>query len=269
MFQTGYKPLVTLSRLTDYIGGICAWWYTPVQNILTWPAINPLTQDYNAEPTLKDGATWHGPVRVPDSQLVFDEVEKTTAAGRYFEIELSGKHPGDERTSRANLQNMGYHRYVIVAKQRSGGFYLLIGSPQSPLKLLQKYTSDKGGNGTPATTFEFKTEMRHKSPSLSSFLGDNSLAPVVGDGGIVSPDSGAANDAETIFFAGVDEVIVSWNDARKARFGAFPEIEVWINDGPGQIYKENSSIKVDAQPPATTQFIIQLTGIASGWIVLK
>lgn len=260
MFQTGYKPLITLSRNLDYIGGFCKWWYTPVENILAFPAIAPSTQDYGAQPTLKEGAVWYGPVRVPDSQLGFDENEKQAGAGRYYEIEVNGFHPGDERGSRSNLQNMGNHKYVIVAKQRSGGFYLLIGNQHSPLDFVHSFGS-KGGLATPGSKFEFKGELRHKCPSLDSFDGDDSLPPV--------NNTSTMNDSEIIHFTDESEVVVEWNTTRKNRFGSFPQIEVWINEGPGNIYKENSNISVDLAPPATTQFTIELTGEATGWVVLK
>lgn len=260
MFQTGYKSLSTLARLTDYIGGICQWWYTPVENIATFPVINPDTQEYAEEPTLVEGASWYGPVRVPDSQLGLDEKEKQTLAGRYYEIEVAGFAPGDERTNRSNQQNMGNHKYVIIAKQRSGGFYLIIGNQHSPLDFIHDYSTGKGGNATPGTRFEFRGELRHRCPGLNSFDDDNSTPPVNGS---------IMNTSEIIEFENVEEVNVAWNALRKEKFGAFPEIEVWINEGPGNIYKENSSITVDLAPPATTQFNIQLSGLATGWVVLK
>lgn len=260
MHQTAYKGITTIPRLTDYIGGICQWWYTAVENIDEWPVIDPLTQEYLTAPTLVEGASWLGPVRVPNSKLGFDEKEKRTAAGRYFEISIEAFHPGDERASRVNMQNMGYHRYIIVAKQRSGGFYLLFGTPNSPLTFLNNYNSGKGANATPGSEFEFKTEIKHKTPGLAEFDDDISTPP----------NSSVMNDSEIIPFADVDEVTVEWNTTRKNRFGSFPEIEVWIDESPGgEIYKENSNIRVDAAPPATTQFTIHLTGNATGWIVLK
>jgi len=174
MHQTEYKGLTTLSRNTSYIGGICKWWYTPVENIDAWPVIDPLTQEYAEPPTLVGGAVWHGPVKVPDSKLGLDELEKFSGPGSFFEISLDGFHPGDERSSRVNLQNMRHHRYIIVAKQRAGGFYLLVGTPQSPLKFIHKYNTGKGSVATAGTEFEFKTEHKNRVPGLATFQGDNS-----------------------------------------------------------------------------------------------
>src|SRR4051812_44916971 len=122
MYQTAYLPLQSIGRLrVPYVGGFCRWWYTPIENIDVFPPINPLTQMLAAEPTLKAGATWYGPVNVPDSHVGWDEEMQQGKPGHWYKEKVEGLMPGMDRNSHINLQNHAFHQFVIVGKARSGG----------------------------------------------------------------------------------------------------------------------------------------------------
>lgn len=257
MHQSAYIGINTLQRQLDYDGGICKWWYTPKQNVDVWPSINPLTQEFEEEISLIDGAQWYGPVQVSNRQLGFDELMKQSVAGPYYELSIEGQQAGESRANRVNLQNLPHHQYIIIAKLRAGGFYIAIGNPWSGLSFKNNFKTGANGNATASNVFEFTGESISKCIALASFNNDNSTPMQT------------SNDAEIIEFTNESIVNIAWNGTRKSRFGAFPEIEVWINDGPGNLYKENSNISVDQAYPLTTQFTISLTGPATGWVVIK
>jgi hypothetical protein len=181
MFNTAFKGITTLSRNALFYGGICKWYYAKVEDVVEWPVVNPVTQEYATQPVLREGAVWYGPVKVPDGSLGLTEVEKEIAAGTYFEIKIELTQPGDERNSRANLRNLGLHRYVAVAKTRAGGMFVVVGSPQSPLKLRREYSTGSGKNGTAGARLVMATESKDPCIALASFDGVNSLPPVFAD----------------------------------------------------------------------------------------
>ena len=177
MFNTAFKGITTLSRNALFYGGICKWYYAKVEDVVEWPVVNPVTQEYATQPVLREGAVWYGPVKVPDGSLGLNQVEKEIASGTYFEIKIELTQPGDERNSRANLRNLGLHRYVAVAKTRAGGMFVVVGSPQSPLKLRREYSTGSGKNGTAGARLVMATESKDPCIALASFDGVNSLPP--------------------------------------------------------------------------------------------
>ena len=114
MLQTGYKGFTTLAKGLPYNGGFCKWYYADKAQLLSFPAIDPLTQYLSAEPLIS--GSWHGPVQVPNDQLGFEETPKRDAAGLYWQHKISGFHPGDNPASRINLENLHFYELVVVVK---------------------------------------------------------------------------------------------------------------------------------------------------------
>ena len=177
MTQTGYKGITTFHSQLSFTGGFCQWWYTPRESISLWPAIDPVTQYLLAEPTLNAGVTWFGPVKVPDSQLGFQEEPQLTKAGIYYKQKVSGFYPGDGAESRINLENMPYAEFVIVGKMRAGGIYLILGNKDYGLTFLPPYKSGEGPKGTPGTELSFIGESLNKAIILPAFAAVNITPP--------------------------------------------------------------------------------------------
>lgn len=164
MYQTGYKGISKLSINTGYIGGMCKWWYTPVENILTWPAIDPLTQHAKHKPAIKDGSFWYGPVTASNRQLGFDEKQKDGMPGNYYEWKVEGQCPGDDRI---NLQNLPFHKYIILGVARTGNFWYLIGTQFSPLDFVHSINTGKHWTDDVITKLLFEGENRNKALRIS------------------------------------------------------------------------------------------------------
>jgi hypothetical protein len=164
MHQTAYKGITTIARLTDFIGGICKWWYVPVEHLDTWPAVDPLTQELKTKPILLAGKSWLGPVRATKGKLGFTEKPKRTTAGLYYEQRVEGVAPGDDRI---NQQNLPFHRYIILAQPRTGYYWLVIGTPTSPMFYDADYNSGNSWRDTAEADISFKTECRHKAQKVS------------------------------------------------------------------------------------------------------
>lgn len=233
MFNTAFKGITTFSRNALFYGGICKWYYAKVEDVEEWPVVNPVTQEYSTQPVLREGAVWYGPVKVPDGSLGLTEVEKEIAAGTYFEIKIELTQPGDERNSRANLRNLGLHRYVAVAKTRAGGMYVVVGSPHSPLKLRREYSTGNGKNTTAGARFAMVTESIEPCIPLASFNGENSLPPVTGNPETLPPLP-PATGANILFGTGVPSNATGNNG------------DIYINQAaPYNVYKKESGAWVE------------------------
>ncbi len=180
MFQTGYKGISNIAKTANHFGGICKWWFVPVQHIAIWPSVVAQTQALLHKPTLYDGKQWQGPVAAAKGKLSFDEKPKRTAAGIYYEQRVIGITPGDDRI---NFQNLPYHRYIILAQPRTGFYWLVIGTPQSPLFFDADYSTGNHWRETAEADISFKTECRHKAqlvPFTEEEIGGTITLPQTG-----------------------------------------------------------------------------------------
>ncbi len=268
MYQTGYAGITTLSYGLPYTGGFCQWWYTAKENMLNWPAVDPLSQFLISEPTLIEGATWLGPVKVPDHTLGFEEPIKRSQAGIFYNQKVIGLHPGDDAFSRINIGNMPYHEYVIVGKVRAGGFFLVLGNNDRGFKFDPDYSSGEGIKGIAGSKFSFTKQSLYKGDVLLSFSASPNTPPpgwygVNTSGGII--DDGT-NKTEIIPFDTETIKTFDWTQERKDLFGAFPLLQVWKLGPP--ISYINVAIIVDAAPPDQTQFTVYTPGVP-GFIAIK
>lgn len=269
MFQNSYTGIKPLQRNQTYRGGFCKFWYIPVESINVFPRINPSNQQLIGEPSLVPGAAWFGPIEVPRSKLGFTESFKKVKAGPYYETKLEGIHIGDSPESRVNLENMPYHKYLVVGKVRAGGFYNLFGTTDSPCSFTPDYSSGKGPADTALTQFSFSTEHISKAYILPSF-GAASQPPI--DGGTNNGGNnnvGCMSQKEIIPFVNQATINIPWTPDRLAKFSTFPIVEVWIQEPGQQPYLNiGGSIEVDAPPPQFTELSVKLGGSPSGFIVI-
>lgn len=169
MFQTGYVPGQSFIRNLLFDGSFCRWWFVEKENVLSIPAIDPATQFLTAEPLLVDGALWHGPVKVPDHELGFDESMDESAAGIIYKQKINGFYPGDRGDSRVNLDNLTWHEFVIIAKARAGEFYLVFGNDDMGFEFDPEYSSGEGVGDTPGAKIQFTGKSILPATPLLSF----------------------------------------------------------------------------------------------------
>lgn len=267
MFQSSFTGIKPLQRNRSYNGGFCQFWYIPVEGIAVMPRVNAENQQLVDEPTLKEGYSWFGPIAVPKNDFGYAEDFDRTKAGPYYKYKVEGVHIGDSTESRVNLENMPYHDYVIVGKQRAGGMHLLIGTVDSPCKFAPDYESGKGPTGTAQTKIVFTTDHISKAYILPSFNADTT-APGNGSGN--GGNDNMANHKEIIAFNNVNGVNIPWTGTRLGKFGSMPTIQVWIDDGENPPYLfRGGDIQCDDDPPAMTELNVLFgLGASSGFIVI-
>jgi hypothetical protein len=191
-----------------------------------------------------------------------------TKAGPYYKYKLEGVHIGDSVESRVNIENMVYHRYLVVGKVRAGGFYMLIGSVDSPCDSFDPdFSTGNGPADTSQTKFVFTTDHISKAYILPSFAADTLAA---GDGSNGNGGNGnMANQREIITFNNVPSVNIPWTNSRNGKFGSMPLIEVWLDDGVNPPFLSfGGSIECDQQPPAMTEINVRIGAAATGFIII-
>jgi len=271
MKQTAYTGVQNLTSKIPYIGGLCKFWFIPVQDVDSIPPIDPVNQFLTAEPVLKLLKQWLGPVPVPDRQLGYTETQENSTAGPGIKVKIAGNHYGDAPQSRINIDNIMYGRYLVVGKQRAGGFYLLFGSLESPLNFDHEFTAGQNGsNDTTFTKIAFTGEAINRALVIPSFLGDQSglIFPGGGGGGGIPPVS--TNETEIIYITAESTKSFIWNSTRLARFGPFPTVECWQVDEGGTYYLTAYQPFIDAPPPSLfTTMYYDFGGPITGFIVIK
>lgn len=269
MKQTAYTPISNLYSKLPYIGGLCKFWYIPVQHVASIPNINPVNSYLLAEPVLISGKTWYGPVPVPDRSLGYTETQENSTAGHYYKLKIAGNHYGDAPQSRVNIENLTYHKYLVIGKQRAGGFYLLFGTLDSPLNFDNEFTAGQNGaNDTAHTKLAFTTSIMHKALVLPSFLGDPSqlIYPGGGSGGGGGVHT---NETEIIYITNESSKSFTYTTARRNRFGDFPQVECWLQGPDGVNYLSPTQPYIDAPPPGFTTMFYEFPSNVTGFIVLK
>lgn len=267
MFQTASTGITNLYRKLPYLGGLCKFWFIPIDEVDSIPGIDPYNQFLLDEPVLKEDKLWRGPVPVPDAQLGFTETQKNDAAGVYYEVKIQAQPPGDIPQQRINLDNMAYGQYLVVGKQRAGGMYLLFGSMDSPLDFDNQYTNGPGAAQNASTKIAFTGESIPRALVLPQFLGDASgyIYPNGDPGGpIVSQ-----NETEIIYIIEESTKTINWTTNRRSRFGAFPEVEVYLKGEDNLLYKAAVQPYIDFPPPDFTKMFFEFSGNQNGFISIK
>lgn len=254
MQLTTYIPLVSLGKsFGSYYGGICKFWYTPIQNLNGFPAVDPTTQFLITEPNLKAGTTWYGPINVPNNELGLDQQSAKSVAGTFFKQKVSLQIPGFDTYTYTNIDNTLQHEMCVVALLRSGGFFVVLGNNAAGLDIDISETTGIGGANLPVSKLTLSTESLNRALILPSFSGTNSQPPFV----LPNPTA-MANVTETINFDTGGDTYIEWTLTRKNNFGDFPTMQLWAKNGDGT-YSEGH-MAIDTQGSPITHYIVRNGG---------
>jgi hypothetical protein len=181
MHQTGYLPLRALGKLSpNFVGGFCKLWYTPIENISQFPAIDPTNQLLRAEPVLKASKTWYGPLTIPDDKRGWKQKLQRGRPGIWYSQQVTGMVPGNNSANHINLQNLAYHQLCVVGKLRAGGFHIILGNAETGMDVTSETASGGESFDSPGTSLTL--DWAGDALILPSFAGINSeVAPSAGN----------------------------------------------------------------------------------------
>lgn len=174
MNSTAYKGINNLVKGLTISGGLCQFWFIPIEEVAYIPAIDSVTQTLTAEPVLKSGMFWRGPVPVPERQLGIKETVKTGKSGPSYQIKIGCIYAGDIPATRTNLDNMAYPKYLVVGKMRGSGAYVLMGSLEAGCDFIADFDSGTAIGNAAITKLEFSIEQMTRALVMHSFDGTES-----------------------------------------------------------------------------------------------
>lgn len=169
---TTYKGIHNPAKNVPFSGGICKFWFVPIEEVASVPELDPATQILSSDIVLKSGALWRGPVPVPDQQLGLKETTKASNSGPYQEVKVSCNYFGHVAASIANLDNLLYGRYLLVCKLRATGTYVLVGNLEGGCEFTVNFESM--GSGQAKSEIAFTTNQVSKALPLQNFQGEES-----------------------------------------------------------------------------------------------
>lgn len=125
-------------------GGLCDIIYTPWENVLAWPAVNPETGIIDDDITLKPGAILYT-AETNNKTQSFTEETKDAIAGHFHDMIVNATLPGGVNNNTLTLSTMKYSRFLVIFKDKNGE-YRFLGNEDSGAELNYLYTS--GDNDT-------------------------------------------------------------------------------------------------------------------------
>lgn len=161
MYDNVFQPVQKLSEATRiYPGGLCDILFTPIENVLTWPIINPLTGGIDDDIELKPGATLYA-AEFNNQTKEFNEEKKESTAGHFQDKLINATLPGNVTDNILALGTMDYHRFLVIFKDKNGE-YRFFGNEDSGAKIMYKYTS---GDYNSSRNRDIKIIWSHANPA--------------------------------------------------------------------------------------------------------
>lgn len=148
MYENVVRTVQKLSKASRiFPGGACEVLFTPYENVLTWPAINPETGGVDDEIELKPGTVLYSAELNPQTKS-FDEKTQKSSAGKSHLMELGATLPGNVQENILTLSTMLFYQFLVIFKELDGT-YRFLGNEDSGADLEYDYTSgskDKSRN---------------------------------------------------------------------------------------------------------------------------
>lgn len=139
MYHNTYLPVSSLQKAPVKTGGLCSIRYCKLEDVLTWPDIDPLTGIMTSALQLKEGGVIYY-CQAIDQSRSFEETQKDNLAGPFFEITVKGNLHGSNASNILSIQKMIHHQWVVIVEDRNG-VTRLVGNQDSGATMFHNYTS--------------------------------------------------------------------------------------------------------------------------------
>lgn len=173
MYGNVFKPVQGLSEASRiYPGGLCEVLFTPWENVLTWPAIDPLTGGVSDEIELRPSTVLYT-AELNQQTKIFGEETQEASPGHFHAMEVAATLPGNVPENVLILSSMKFHRFLVIFKSKNGDFRFL-GNEDSGAKLSYRYTDGDGGK---SRNRELKFNWSHQN-AAPIYLGTLTEIPI-------------------------------------------------------------------------------------------
>lgn len=140
-------------------GGICSIQVAPNNWVETFPDVDFNYGKIITPVAFLAGKDWLDIVFTPNS-YDYEETEKASAAGRFFDIKISGTVNYSDADLQQIIHTLRYHHFILKVRDRNGN-YKLIGNilPNSVIvEVTNKNTNANNGQQFSNFNFSFTTE---------------------------------------------------------------------------------------------------------------
>jgi hypothetical protein len=165
MYENVFMPITSLDKAPVKSSGVCSVFYFRHEDVETWPSVDPTSGIMLDAVQLKPGALLYFCEAI-DSFKSFEEDEKESSAGNYFDISVKGALKGSNAANILALQTMAYHQWGLIVEDRNG-VTRLVGNQDSGADLAIKYGSGDR-NATRKTEISWKWQHPNTAPVYSA-----------------------------------------------------------------------------------------------------
>lgn len=182
-YNNVYTPVQHLRRPPVRPGGLCWIVFAKWQDVEFWPQTDPLTGLASTAIKLINGKTWYE-CNVVDKGRIFNETEKKSNAGPYWDMQITGYLGGNNTSNTLNADVMSFNDYVVMFKDRDGQIRF-IGNADTGADVEFTYTSSDT-SGSRKRTVTFLWQHSQQAPvyigDLDDLLDDIITPPFMGVG---------------------------------------------------------------------------------------
>lgn len=150
---------MSLGRAPVRTGGMCTLKFCKHTDIQAWPEINPATGIMGTALVLKEGGVFYY-ADIIDQNRSYDEQQKESQAGDYFDISTGGSLRGSQAANILSIQAMLGCQWVVIIADRNG-VTRLMGNEDTGAKMIYKYDS---GTVTNSRKTEISFKWQHPLP---------------------------------------------------------------------------------------------------------
>lgn len=174
--QNAYLPIQHLDRPPLDAGGLCYFYFIPIEDVLQWPSVNPQSGSIVDDVVLKAEKTWMR-CMVIENGKAYEEKLKSSDSGNYWEININGFLPGDSPINNLSVNKMKHRRFAVVTKERNG-IMRLMGEQHNGVAFQADYSS-ADVNGVRGRSLSFSWVSQDTCPLY--------LTAVSADGEVINP----------------------------------------------------------------------------------
>jgi hypothetical protein len=180
VYENVYSPVTTLTKLPVKTSGLCKIVFFKWNDVLNWPAIDPLTGIISTVIDLKPGGSFFL-VESAEKNRIFSETEKYSDAGPFWDIQVTAQHGANTPNNILSIAAMTFHQFGIIVYDRDGN-QRLIGDKDSGAKLIVDYTS---GDYFSSRIKKFTWQWKHQLPA--PIYSSDAFNIIIDDGGGTIP----------------------------------------------------------------------------------
>lgn len=160
MYQNVHFPVAAFAEAAVKSPGLCSVKIFRIEDVLTWPAFDPLTGMLAASLVFKPGKTIYLLESI-DASRIFTENQKLENAGRYFEITVNATLKGSTAAHHLTVGTLIHYQWGMLVADKNG-VTRLIGNQDSGAEIISSYTS---GQGTDSRKTELTFKWEHPQPA--------------------------------------------------------------------------------------------------------